>query len=96
MSSLRSSYILDPHTAMGVVLARRIYERTPSGSRPPVLVILSTAHAAKFPDAGGPVPEPEEIKNLRGRPTRKQECDVEGVQETVTRTLAARASAARL
>ena len=41
----RSEYLLDPHTAVGVAVARPL-----RGGREPV-VTLATAHPAKFPDA---------------------------------------------
>ncbi len=40
----RSSYLLDPHTAVGVAVARRFRDQVP-------MVTLATAHPAKFPDA---------------------------------------------
>lgn len=40
-----SGYLLDPHTAVGVAVARELGK----GSAP--MVVLSTAHPAKFPDA---------------------------------------------
>lgn len=61
--------IIDPHTAVGVAAAMQL-EKAPS----PV-VILSTAHAAKFPDAvtqaiGTPPPEPERLAGLKNLPER--------------------------
>jgi threonine synthase len=41
----RSGYLLDPHTATGVHVARR----QPASAAP--MVVLATAHPAKFPDA---------------------------------------------
>ena len=41
------SYILDPHTAVGVAAAMRIRKELPPGP----LVCLATAHPAKFPEA---------------------------------------------
>ncbi len=41
-------YLCDPHTAVGVCAARR--EAAVRGARTP-LIVLGTAHAAKFPDA---------------------------------------------
>lgn len=43
-----AQYLCDPHTAVGVCAARR--EALSRGTRTP-LVVLGTAHAAKFPDA---------------------------------------------
>ena len=61
--------IIDPHTAVGVAAALQL-DKTPS----PV-VILSTAHAAKFPDAvtqaiGTPPPEPKRLSGLKNLPER--------------------------
>ena len=42
-----SGYILDPHTAIGVGAARRALARSPNTP----MIVLGTAHAAKFPDA---------------------------------------------
>ena len=44
----RSGYLLDPHTACGVVAAPRRHDSRPSTSPH---VVLATAHPAKFPDA---------------------------------------------
>ena len=61
--------IIDPHTAVGVAAARQI-DRAPG----PV-VILSTAHPAKFPDAvaraiGAPPPVPARLQGLDALPER--------------------------
>ncbi len=42
-----SGYLIDPHTAIGVAAARRALKRDPKTP----MVVLSTAHPAKFPDA---------------------------------------------
>ncbi|MEM7625682.1 MAG: threonine synthase [Planctomycetota bacterium] len=42
--------LLDPHTAIGLVSAQREFQATP-GLRPMPMVVLGTAHPAKFPDA---------------------------------------------
>jgi threonine synthase len=42
----RSGYLMDPHTACGLVAAR-----TCMGESRAPMVVLSTAHPAKFPDA---------------------------------------------
>jgi threonine synthase len=60
--------LIDPHTATGTVVARRL-----AGSRP--VVTLATAHPAKFPDAvrqaTGVHPElPEALSDLFDRPER--------------------------
>ncbi|MHB2166979.1 threonine synthase [Alsobacter sp. R-9] len=42
-----AGYLLDPHTAVGVVSGREVLARDPATP----LVVLGTAHPAKFPDA---------------------------------------------
>lgn len=61
--------IIDPHTAVGVAAARRLEQA------PAPVVILSTAHPAKFPDAvaratGSPPPVPVRLQGLSGKPER--------------------------
>ena len=61
--------IIDPHTAVGVAAARKM------GGRPSPVVVLSTAHPAKFPDAvtqaiGAPPPEPKRLAGLKNLPER--------------------------
>jgi threonine synthase len=61
--------IIDPHTAVGVAAAREI------GKAPGPVVILSTAHPAKFPAAvtraiGAPPPVPARLQGLEKRPER--------------------------
>ena len=56
--------IIDPHTAVGVAAADKLGD----GAAP--VVILSTAHPAKFPDAvtqaiGAPPPEPKRLTGLK-------------------------------
>ena len=65
----RTGRIIDPHTAVGVAAALQL---DPS---PSPVVILSTAHAAKFPDAvtqaiGAPPPEPKRLSGLKNLPER--------------------------
>ncbi len=67
-----TGYLADPHTAVGLEAVRRYRETT--GSDAPV-VVLATAHPAKFPDAvrqavGTAPPEPERLAALRDAPTR--------------------------
>ena len=55
--------IIDPHTAVAVAAARKL------GKSKSPIVVLSTAHAAKFPDAvkraiGAPPPVPSRLKAL--------------------------------
>ena len=44
----RSGYLLDPHTACGVVAAEKARHAEPHGAP---RIVLATAHPAKFPDA---------------------------------------------
>jgi threonine synthase len=65
----QSAYLLDPHTAVGVGVARKL----PQSSVP--MVTLATAHPAKFPDAvasaSGVTPElPAWLADLHQRPER--------------------------
>jgi threonine synthase len=66
-----ASYLLDPHTAIGVRAARRHLAQDPATP----VVALSTAHPAKFPDAveratGLRPPLPPHLADLMGRPER--------------------------
>jgi len=45
----RSGVLLDPHTAVGVGVARRL--RRSAGAEPTPMICLGTAHPSKFPDA---------------------------------------------
>jgi threonine synthase len=61
--------IIDPHTAVGVAAATKM------GKGPAPVVVLSTAHPAKFPDAvaqaiGAPPVEPKRLAGLKNRPER--------------------------
>jgi len=61
--------IIDPHTAVGVAAAMRM------GKPSSPVVILSTAHPAKFPQAvaeaiGAPPPEPKRLSGLKDLPER--------------------------
>jgi threonine synthase len=61
--------IIDPHTAVGMAAALKL------GRPASPVVILSTAHPAKFPDAvaraiGVPPPEPAALSGLRTLPER--------------------------
>ncbi len=63
--------VIDPHTAVGVAAARRLE------NAPGPVVILSTAHPAKFPDAvaraiGSPPPVPPRLAGLENRPERME------------------------
>ncbi|QUD87299.1 threonine synthase [Phenylobacterium montanum] len=78
--------MIDPHTAVGVAAAKRIGAKSPATP----LVVLSTAHPAKFPDAveaacgRGPA-MPGAARALAGKPERldKIAADVEAVKAYV-------------
>ncbi len=66
--------IIDPHTAVGVAAARKMGRLEDLTALSP-LVVLSTAHPAKFPDAvtqaiGAPPPEPPRLSGLKNLPER--------------------------
>jgi threonine synthase len=61
--------IIDPHTAIGVAAARDLKDA------PGPVVVLSTAHPAKFPDAvaraiGAAPPVPKRLQGLETKPER--------------------------
>jgi threonine synthase len=65
-----TGHFIDPHTAVGVAVAEK-ESRDPSVP----MVVLGTAHAAKFPDAveaacGVRPPLPEWLADLHERPER--------------------------
>jgi threonine synthase len=65
----RTGRIIDPHTAVGAAAALKI------GDTPSPVVVLSTAHPAKFPQAvseaiGLAPPEPERLSGLKNLPER--------------------------
>ncbi|MCA0270033.1 MAG: threonine synthase [Bacteroidetes bacterium] len=65
----RYGYLACPHTAVGLDAVRRLRDEGASGP----MVVLSTAHPAKFPDVvaeatGATPPEPEALARLRGLP----------------------------
>ncbi len=69
-----TGYVADPHTAVGLEAARRFRQRDESGV--PV-VVLATAHPAKFPEAveqaTGHAPEdPDRLAALWDAPTRAE------------------------
>jgi threonine synthase len=66
-----SGYVLDPHTAVGVSAARRALAKNPATP----MIVLGTAHPAKFPDAveraiGLRPPLPAHMKDLMQREER--------------------------
>src|SRR5439155_23352472 len=65
----QSARIIDPHTAVGVAAAMKMDDA------PAPVVVLSSAHPAKFPDAvaqaiGAPPPEPGRLSGLKNLPER--------------------------
>ncbi|MEM8783217.1 MAG: threonine synthase [Planctomycetota bacterium] len=72
----RTSYLLDPHTAVGVHAAEQ--EMLKTGDRATPMVVLATAHPAKFPDAveaatGVRPPLPDFLADLYEREERYDE-----------------------
>jgi threonine synthase len=89
----RYDYLLDPHTAVGVSAAMRLAE---ASAADPV-ICLSTAHAAKFPEAirlatGKDLARHAAIDALSNLPTRCESLpnDAQAVRELIRRTLASR------
>ena len=74
------NYVLDPHSALGVLAAEKVKSNTPT-------ICLATAHPAKFPntinDAIGMNATHEVLETLKGRPTQfdKVENDVDSVKQ---------------
>jgi threonine synthase len=67
----RTGRIIDPHTAVGVAAALKM------GQVSSPVVILATAHPAKFPDAvaaaiGSAPPEPARLSGLKSLPERQE------------------------
>jgi threonine synthase len=90
-----TDYILDPHTAVAVHVARKNLARDPATP----MVALGTAHPAKFPDAvraatGVSAPLPPHLADLFGR---KERFDVlPNDQQAVAAFIRARARAVTL
>jgi threonine synthase len=81
----RSGYVVDPHTAVGIAVGRRLVK-----SRP--LVCLATAHPAKFPESvdkavGRAVARHPHLDALRDAKTRKTVLapDVDAVKDFIAR-----------
>jgi threonine synthase len=65
-----TGYLADPHTAVGLAAARRVHER---GKNLPPLIVLSTAHPAKFPHVieqaiGAPAPVHPALQSAMQKP----------------------------
>ncbi len=72
-----SSYLIDPHTAVGCVVAKKIADRERDHTG--TMVTLSTAHPAKFPEsvvaATGQTPSlPKSMEDLYDRPEVMSHC----------------------
>lgn len=85
----RSGMLIDPHTAVGLAAAR---QARADASVP--MVVLSTAHPAKFPDAvesasGVRPPLPAHLADLFDRPERFEVCanDFDAVRSLIEATL---------
>ncbi len=81
-----SGELIDPHTAVGVAAARRIGRADPETP----LVVLATAHPAKFPETvraatGTEPPTPHQVLALRSKGERIQHlpADLEAVKSVV-------------
>jgi threonine synthase len=90
----RTGELLDPHTAIGVASARRELEANPDLRTIP-MVVLATAHPAKFPDAveqatGVRPPLPDFLADLYDRQERFDTLtnDLEAVQRYVAERVA--------
>ena len=82
----RCGYVLDPHTAVGVVAARRLGGESP-------IVCLATAHPAKFPESvddalGAGVARHPRLDALKGAASRRVElpADVDAVKKFIAET----------
>ncbi|MEE2892276.1 MAG: threonine synthase [Pseudomonadota bacterium] len=81
-------YLLDPHTAVGVAVGRRL--RTEAQ-----LVCLATAHPAKFPESvekavGADIARHPRVEALKGLPARSQE--IEADEDAIKALIARRTS----
>ncbi len=86
----RNGYLLDPHTADGVKVAREFVEEGIP------MLVLETALPAKFTETiqeaiGQPAPMPEHLKGLKDLPQRVEimDCDVEKVRAYMIKHIAA-------
>jgi threonine synthase len=86
--------LIEPHTAVGVGAARRVQPRDPAVP----MLVLSTAHPAKFPDAveqatGVRPALPERLADLYERDERFEvlPADLSAVQQHIRDRLAAKA-----
>ena len=90
----RFSYVLDPHTAVGYYAAKCLVERSTENAKAPV-VVVGTAHPAKFPEAvaeaTGSEPTHPTLSALRGLPKRSHRlpCDIDAVKAYLISSLEA-------
>ena len=87
-------YVLDPHTAVGYYAADALVEKN-AASPEEGIVVVGTAHPAKFPEAvieaTGIRPTHPTLQALDGLPMRRQSlpCDIDAVKAYLVESLAA-------
>lgn len=85
-------YVLDPHTAVGYHAARGFLDESNEDAKTPVIVV-GTAHPAKFPEAvaeaTGSEPTHPTLTALAGLPKRSQPlpCDIDAVKAYLASSL---------
>lgn len=86
-----TSYLADPHTAVGLEVVAGMRK---TGSLDGPVVVMSTAHPAKFPDTcfqatGAHPQEPDQLQRLRSMPSNKVliDADVEILEQQVRNRL---------
>ena len=88
-------YVLDPHTAVGYYAAHALLEKN-EASPEAGIVVVGTAHPAKFPEAvneaTGVLPTHPTLQALDGLPMRRQSlpCEIDAVKAYLVESLAAR------
>ena len=88
-------YVLDPHTAVGYYAAHALVEKN-AASPEEGIVVVGTAHPAKFPEAvieaTGIRPTHPTLQAIDGLPMRRQSlpCDIDAVKAYLVESLAAR------
>ena len=89
----RFGYVLDPHTAVGYYAAKNHLQGNEANSAGN-MVVVGTAHPAKFPDAvvqaTGVQPTHPTLQALDGLPMRRQSlpCDIDAVKAYLVESLA--------
>ena len=85
-------YVLDPHTAVGYHAAKVYTDQVGEGNGAPI-VVVGTAHPAKFPEAvaeaTGSEPTHPTLESLKGLEKRRQAlpCNIEAVKTYLVETL---------